>query len=191
MWSSNIFVHRAFVGGLLLGVSVWFSACEGLVGPSRLEQEIVTEQKAIVAYDQAIPAVDRLGAEFAAAWTRANHHTDPRMLRDDLKAHALPAGDAHLGALKAMPVQSDGLRAVHEPLVAARAQVVAALRAFAESPIDGEHEALFAPVEAAFVTLRSAENDYRRGLETWYAKNRTGLVAPFRPAASMPPPAAP
>jgi hypothetical protein len=162
--------------------------CEGLLGPSRLEQTIAAEQKAIEAYDAAIPAVDNLAGEFTTAWARAHRHSDPRMLRDDLKAHALPAAAAWLAALRGMPVQSNELKAIHEPLVSANAALVDALKTYAESPVDGDAAARLAPVETAFAAMRKAEIDYRRGLETWYAKNRTTLVAPAAPAASDPAP---
>jgi len=161
---------------LLAGVALFGgSACDALSGASELERSIAAEQRAIAAYAEASPGIDARAAAFAEAWARANEHRDARMYRDDLRAHALPAGQALIAALEAAPLTSEELAAIHAPLVAAHSEVVAALQGLSDALPEVDVAEAYAPVLGALDRLREAEGSYRRSIETYYARNRTTL----------------
>jgi len=153
------------------------AGCDALTGPSELERTIALEQRAIAAHAAEIPSVDVLARAFAEAWRRANNHRDLAVYRSDLNAHAIVAGRALLTGLDAMPLGSSDLKALHEPLITAYRRVIEALEAFVGGPPAAAFEGAYAPVLVAYEGLRAAESIYRRGIETWYAKNRMTLVA--------------
>ncbi len=159
--------------------------CDALRGAGELEQAIAREQVAITAYSADVPRVDGLARTFAEALGRANAHRVARVHREDLAAHALPAGKAWIEALRAMGgLDSVELQAVHAPLVGAAAALVAALeRVVTLEAADGGEpapEAVTAQqreVEAALATLRTAERAYAAALALHCAKNRATLTA--------------
>jgi hypothetical protein len=162
-------------------------ACDAISGPSALEREIAVGQERIAAYSAAVPAVDAAAEAFAEAWQRAARHADPVVLRQDLKAHALPAGQALVAALRAMPTGDDALAAVHTPLVTAHEALVTALEAFVATPAADPLETTWAPVAAAEKALREAEVNYRRAVELHFTRFRAVLVAPETSSPPAPP----
>ncbi len=171
----------------LLG-AVGLGACDAISGPSALEREIAVGQEQIAAYSAAVPAVAAAAAAFAEAWQRAARHADPVVLRQDLKAHAIPAGQALVAALRAMPTGDAALAKVHRPLVAAHEALLTALDGFVATPAAEPLETAWAPVAAAERALREAEVNYRRAIELHYTRFRAVLVAPApQPATAQEP----
>lgn len=170
-----------------IALTAGLGACDALSGPSALEREIAAEQETIAAYSAAVPEVDAAAAAFAEAWQRANRHADPVVLREDLRAHAIPAGRSLVAALRAMPAGDGALAALHAPLVSVYEALVSALDAFAASAATLPLDEAYAPVTAALEALRNAEAAYRRALELHVTRHRAVLAPPPAPAA----PAAP
>jgi hypothetical protein len=137
------------------------AGCDALRGVGELEQAIAREQAAITAYSAAVPEADRLAAVFAEALGRAREHAARRVYREDLAAHAMPAGKAWVEALRAMPGQDSAeLAGLHTPLVSAADGLVAALAAVVATGDDAGPEAFAvreADVEARLLALREAE----------------------------------
>jgi hypothetical protein len=170
---------------LVLAAAAPLGACDALSGPSALEREIALGQEQIAAYSASVAAVDARAAAFAEAWQRAARHTDPVVLRQDLSAHAIPAGRALVAALEAMPTGGEALAAIHKPLVAAHASLVAALEGFVATPATDPLETTWAPVASAETALRAAEAAYRRDIELHYTRFRAVLVPPASPPAAQ------
>jgi hypothetical protein len=154
--------------------------CDALRGAGELEQAIAREQAAITAYSADVPRIDGLAGAFAEALGRANAHRAARVYREDLAAHALPAGKAWLDGLRAMGgLTSAELQAIHAPLVGAAAALVASLERVAAAGGDASPEAFAAgqrEVEASLAALRGAERTYAEALELHCARNRATLT---------------
>jgi hypothetical protein len=169
------------------------SGCDALRGAGELEQAIAREQAAITAYSADVSKVDGLGHTFAAALARANAHRDARVFREDLAAHAQPAGEAWVDGLRAMGGrESVELQAIHAPLVGAAAALVGAVERLA-SRADATPEALAAgqrEIEAALAAHRAAEATYAEALAIHCARNRATLVRAAAVPLEVPPEAA-
>jgi len=163
---------RIVVGLLVAAVLAPMAACEDVTKTAEEERRIAAEQAVIQRYSERVPDVDAKLKTFLAAWERANDKKDIKSLKDDLSANVLPAFQAHVGALEAMPTGSAALAAIHAPLVASYRAAQEAFDVFLREVTEDNLEAAYARLLSAMDSVKAAEDTYFDALAAHYAASR-------------------
>ncbi len=167
----------ALVSCLWVALAVFaLAGCDEAEKANAQERAVEQEQKAIADYSSQVPTVDALQERFTEAWRQANERRDVKELKDAIEGAVLPALQAYVKAMNAMPTGSDALERIHRTLVDAHEARLTSFKDFVanltEKNLIEQYEALL----EGYDELRAAELSYRKELRSYYDRHRVTLV---------------
>jgi len=172
---------RVFIVVLLVLPSLSGSACGKLRGEAAEGRARREQVAAIKTYSDATAKANAAQARFLEAFERANRSSSLEAYREALGRDVLPALDAFLSELEAMPVEQGRLAEIHAMLVDAYKEARAGIAALADTLVD---RAALSGFDVIRTRLQSGVSAYREALREHYRAHGVELRLEAAPPTS-------
>lgn len=144
--------------------------------PSELIDKIQQEQQAIIHYADACDKANQQFDAFFSAWTNAASSIDNiDEFKDTVTRDVLLKLDRYVNTLKAIPIDSEELKAIHTPVVTQYEALAKAFNEFLDNFDEKTFLDAYKKVQTTYSETQETMKHYEQSLRTYYATNQLTL----------------
>ncbi len=168
---------------LLVLTALWLPNCQRMQEDRKAATDLRAAAEAIQRYSQASDAANQAHKAVMDAFDKANRSPNLPEYRTALRTLVLPALDAFVIKLKAMPTGTPPLKAIHAQLIEAYAQARLEIDDYEAGLRGADDLGRFGDIRSH---MQQRVKAYREALAKYYAKYQRQLRQDAPPAALLP-----